>query len=173
MKQENKQKTSKGFTLIEMLVVVLIIGILAGIALPQYNKAVWKARLAEVYTIGNALEKGLDSYILTHTISPWEEGEIDPQELDIDALSNLTKKEDGGYTYYCSQYMCYRIYFNPGPEFNWFACVYTNSENGNMIIEVGGNRNSDSGWQRFCYYEDNFGKSLCESGNWDNIDFGF
>lgn len=56
MKNANK----KGFTLIEMLVVVLIIGILAAVALPQYFKAVEKSRATEALSIMGSISAAME-----------------------------------------------------------------------------------------------------------------
>lgn len=42
-----KNKMKKGFTLIEMMIVVAIIAVLAGVAIPQYNKYVRKSETTE------------------------------------------------------------------------------------------------------------------------------
>ena len=56
----------RAFTLIELLVIVLIIGILTAIALPQYQVAVKKSRLATVMSNVKAIVDSLEVYYLAN-----------------------------------------------------------------------------------------------------------
>ena len=95
-------KNNKAFTLIELLVVVLIIGILAAVALPQYQKAVRKARLSEVATTLNSISKGIDMWLLENggypssTVTFSGNGTSDHAKLDIE---QSCATEDGSYCY--------------------------------------------------------------------------
>ena len=57
-------KNTQAFTLIELLVVVLIIGILAAVALPQYQKAVEKSRFAAFIPLVKAVANAKSEYYL-------------------------------------------------------------------------------------------------------------
>jgi len=77
----------RGFTLLEVLIVVIIIGILASIALPQYTATIEKSKSAEAATNVGSIRMALDRYwyqngSITTTIS----------NLDIDDPNNVTNK---------------------------------------------------------------------------------
>ena len=60
----------KGFTLIELLVAVLIIGILAGIAFPQYMLSIEKTRATEGHALAKHAAEASDRYFLVYGAYP-------------------------------------------------------------------------------------------------------
>ena len=59
-------KNNQAFTLIELLVVVLIIGILAAVAVPQYQKAVWNSRNTQLKQLIKSVEQAEQAYYLAN-----------------------------------------------------------------------------------------------------------
>ncbi|MBO4707611.1 MAG: prepilin-type N-terminal cleavage/methylation domain-containing protein [Elusimicrobiaceae bacterium] len=74
----------KGFTLVELLVVIMIVGVLTAVALPQYFKAVEKSKCSEAVTILRDISSAQHSFFLTHNEYSDNFDSLDINFSDID-----------------------------------------------------------------------------------------
>ena len=121
----NKLKKNKGFTLVELLVVIAIIGILAVVAMPSLIRNINKAKAADLVSYINALETvAIAEYaekgevgIMSGIGSPKIEDLVDdiPSEIDYTMISsdNSEKNKD---------------------RINIYVATYYNEEVGQMVV---------------------------------------
>ncbi len=78
----------KGFTLIELMIVVAIIGILASVAVPQYQDYIARSKVGEVYTSASAAKTILADY---HSLEGKMPAAGGTEETTIEALITASK----------------------------------------------------------------------------------
>ena len=135
MKRSTK---TRGFTLIELLVVVLIIGILSAVALPQYTKAVEKARAAEAVLMVRDLSQAADAYLLASGYS---------DEADISGSLDITPASSEK--------------FNSTIGITDSRCSITITQVAGHF-ELGASKVSGASWEKTCTYFDEAGEGVCK-----------
>lgn len=165
------QTNKKAFTLIELLVVVLIIGILAAVALPQYQKAVEKSRLAEPLSFNSSIQKALEVYLLengfpTQTIefignsgnNPFIDAlEVTHPNFDCTTSPGMCLSKYFAYDAYCTSTICTvrakRFLKSDASDIGSHYYLYFR-------------RYPTQKWEKLCVPYDTLGQMVCNMLNW-------
>jgi Tfp pilus assembly protein PilE len=111
-----KNRRQAGYTVVDMMIVVLIIGILAGLSLNQYNKYVARARRPQTLMAFRAIATAQREYLLTYGKYAGTFAELG---FNVEGGQKISPTEVQGRVYN------YRIIQDDGPR-SWYVIATGN-----------------------------------------------
>jgi general secretion pathway protein G len=124
---KNIIKKQGGFTLLELLIVIVIIGILALLILPNITSAPKKARDTKRKTDLTAIQKGLEEYFVDNNVYPASLNSLTLGSAPILKTVPVDPTNTGNYTYTYTP-------ANSNTTYTLTACLENDQDSGTDVI---------------------------------------